>query len=70
MPQPLCMCTVLLKLAKVERLKIRKFWVQVLLITVIISTWTQNFPIFNRSTLASFNNTVHIHVHEGCGMLL
>ena len=25
MPQPSCMCTVLLKLAKVERLKIRKF---------------------------------------------
>ena len=28
-----CMCTVLLKLAKVERLKIRKFWVHVLIIT-------------------------------------
>ena len=41
MPQPSCMCTVLLKLAKVERLKIRKFWVHVLLIT-IINTWTQN----------------------------
>ena len=33
MPQPSCMCTVLLKVAKVERLKIRKFWVYVLLIT-------------------------------------
>ena len=33
MPQPSCMCTVLLKLAKVERLKIRKFWVHVLIIT-------------------------------------
>ena len=43
MPQPSCMCTVLLKLAKVERLKIRKIWVHVLIITVIISTWTQNF---------------------------
>ena len=31
-------------------------------------TWTQNFRFFNRSTLASFNYTVHIH--EGCGMLL
>ena len=33
MPQPSCMCTVLLKLAKVEWLKIRKLGVQVLLIT-------------------------------------
>ena len=33
MPQPSCMCTVLLKLAKVELLKIRKFWVHVLIIT-------------------------------------
>ena len=32
MPQPSCMCTVLLKLAKVERLKIRNFWVHVLFI--------------------------------------
>ena len=32
MPQPSCMCTVLLKLAKVERLKIQKFWVHVLFI--------------------------------------
>ena len=39
MPQPSCMCTILLKLAKVELLKIRKFWVHVLIITaVIIST--------------------------------
>ena len=37
MPQPSCMCTVLLKLAKVERLKSRKFWVHVLIIIVIIS---------------------------------
>ena len=29
---------------------------------------TQNFRIFNRSTIASFYNTVIIH--EGCGMLL
>ena len=42
MPQPSCMCPVLLKLAKVERLKIRKFLVHILLITVINSTWTQN----------------------------
>ena len=33
MPKPSCMCTVLLKLAKVERSKIRKFWVILLLIT-------------------------------------
>ena len=33
MAQPSCMCTVLLKLAKVEQLKIQKFWVNVLLIT-------------------------------------
>ena len=32
MPQPSCMCTVLLKLAKFERLKIRNFWVHVLFI--------------------------------------
>ena len=32
MPQPSCMCTVLLKLATVERLKIRKSWVHVLFI--------------------------------------
>ena len=32
------------------------------------STLTQNFRIFNLSTLASFNDTVHIH--EGCDMLL
>ena len=42
MPQPSCMCAFLLKLAKVECLKIRKFWVLVLSITVINSTWTQN----------------------------
>ena len=30
MPQPSCMCTVLLKLVKVERLKIRKILVHVL----------------------------------------
>ena len=41
MPQPSCVCTVL-------------FWVHVLLITDINSTWTQNFRIFNRSTLTSF----------------
>ena len=34
MPQPSCMCTVLLKLAKVERLKIRKFLVHVLFILI------------------------------------
>ena len=45
-----------------------EFWVNVQFITVKNSTLTQNFRIFNRSTLASFNNTVHIH--EGCGMLL
>ena len=32
MPQPSCICTVLLKLAKVEWLKIRKCWVHVLFI--------------------------------------
>ena len=32
MPQPSCMCTVLLKLAKVERLTIRKFLVHLLFI--------------------------------------
>ena len=32
MTQPSCICTVLLKLAKVERLKIPKFWVHVLFI--------------------------------------
>ena len=32
MLQPSCMCTVLLKLVKVERLKIQKFWVHVLII--------------------------------------
>ena len=36
--------------------------------SVINSTLTLNFRILNRSTLASFNDTVHIH--EGCGMLL
>ena len=33
MPQSSCMCTVLLKLAKVKQLKIKKIWVNVLLIT-------------------------------------
>ena len=32
MPQPSCICTVLIKLANVERLKILKFWVHVLFI--------------------------------------
>ena len=38
MPQHSSMSTVLLKLAKVERLKSRKFWVHVLVILSINST--------------------------------
>ena len=38
MPQNSCMCTVLLKLARVKRLKIRKFWVHVLF-TCILKGW-------------------------------
>ena len=40
MAQPSCMCTVLLKLAKVEQLKIQKYWVKV--IFILNSTWTKN----------------------------
>ena len=45
-----------------------EFWVNVQFITVKNSTLTQNFRIFNHFTLASFDNTVHIHVC--CGLLL
>ena len=55
MPQPSCMCTVLLKLAKVERLKSQKFWVHVLIITVIISTWT----LYNRCSTVKSVPTRH-----------
>ena len=36
MPQPSFMCAVLLKLAKVERLKIRKIWVHVLKLQILL----------------------------------
>ena len=45
-----------------------EFWVNVQFITVKNSTLTQNFRNFNHFTLASFDNTVHIH--ECCGLLL
>ena len=68
MPQPSCMCTVLLKLAKVERLTIRKFWVNILLITVINSTVTQirgDYAVYTLSTISSY-----IHLCDWLNLLL
>ena len=59
MPQPSCICTVLLKLAKVERLKIPKFWVHVLF---ILKGWQAAINCVCKSpTILGSNDDYTIH---------
>ena len=73
MPQHSWMCTVLLKLAKVERLKIRKFWVNVLLIECIMKggklALTVTYP-FSIQYMISTWTVVSANFHRSLGQTM